>query len=414
MVETKTDLSWSSIDDFPANSTDPVLTMYRPCPVCGGRCYQTLLVLDDFQFFSDASDIPKRTKIQNVQCSKCDTIYLNPCYTMEGFACLFSEAGQSYGSTEGRPGEQFEWLSERQLLGSGKAFLDVGCYDGRFLSGLPDHLQRIGVDIDKPSIESGNKRFGGIGIQLIHGALEKFVCPVAPDVISMFHVLEHLANPLDVLRHLREISHSGTRLIVEVPVLQHGKTNDINGFFSVQHMTHFSLNSINQILMRAGWGAVESKQMPDYNGHRILLKPVKPLLEIDGDVDDRPLAFDYLSAWYKNLAEIDKKMKSWPKSSKAVLWGGGLHTEFLYQVTTFFRLYPDRKYIIVDSDPLKKGKTWRGVSIYAPDVLSSLSWDDCRLVPSSYGSQKSIQAAARENGVPETNIDPIYEKIRVY
>jgi SAM-dependent methyltransferase len=414
MVKTKTDFSWSLIDSFSANSTDPVLTMYRPCPVCGGHSYQTLLILDDFQFFSDAPDIPKRTKIQDVQCSKCNAIYLNPCYSAEGFACLFSEAGQSYGSTEGRPLEQVEWLKERQLLGSGKVFLDVGCYDGRFLSRLPDHLQRIGVDIDKPSIESGNKKFGDIGIQLIHGPLEKFNCPIPPDVISMFHVLEHLANPLEVLRHLREISHPETRLIVEVPVLQHGKTNDINGFFSVQHMTHFSLNSLNQLLLRAGWGTVESKQMPDYNGHRLMLEPVPPLLEIEGDVDDRTSAFEYLAAWYKNLAEINIKMKSWLKSSKAVLWGGGMHSEFLYQVTTFFRLYPDRKYIIVDSDPLKQGKTWRGVPIHAPDVLNAISWDDCRLIPSTYGSQENILAAARGIGVPETNIDLIYDRIRVY
>jgi hypothetical protein len=49
---------------------------------------------------------------------------------MTGFNILFAEAGQSYGSTEGRPHEQTKWLADRGLLDEGKVFLDVGCYDG--------------------------------------------------------------------------------------------------------------------------------------------------------------------------------------------------------------------------------------------------------------------------------------------
>mgnify|MGYP000380287711 CR=1 FL=1 len=36
----------------------------------------------------------------------------------------------------------------------------------------------------------------------------------------MFHVLEHLPRPVEVLRKLRSIAEVSTRLVVEVPVLE--------------------------------------------------------------------------------------------------------------------------------------------------------------------------------------------------
>lgn len=224
-------LPWTRIDSFVGNKSNPALTTYRPCPICGSLHYRNILTFNDFQFFSDSTEYPKRTVIQNVQCQDCHAVYLNPCYTTIGFDYLFSEAGRSYGSTEGRPAEQREWLDKRNLLDEGTVFLDVGCYDGRLLSHLPKNIRRVGVDIDEPAIKQGQARYGSEGVELINGAFESFSCSVQPDVISMFHVLEHLANPYAVLKHLRLMSHAETRLVVEVPIIEFGKTNDINGFF---------------------------------------------------------------------------------------------------------------------------------------------------------------------------------------
>ena len=69
----------------------------------------------------------------------------------------------------------------------------------------------------------------------------------------MFHVLEHLADPYKTLRNLRQNSHAETRLVIEVPVIEKGFTNDLNGFLSIQHATHFSFNSLKLIMERAGW-----------------------------------------------------------------------------------------------------------------------------------------------------------------
>ena len=410
----KSSLPWSRIDSFVGSHTHATLLNHRPCPICGNLDYRTLLVFDDFQFYTDSAEEPKRARIQEVQCKNCYGIYLNPCYSTTGFHFLFAEAGQSYGSTAGRPQEQIDWLSSRGLLDDGKAFLDAGCYEGRFLSLLPKGIRRLGIDIDAPAIARGQDRYGAAGIQLIHGAFETFHCPIAPDVISMFHVLEHLANPYEVLTHLRSISQGETRLVIEVPVIEHGATNDINGFLSVQHMTHFSLHSLAQLMHRTGWEILERQQMSDYNGHRILAKPGVASDCMSGSTSDRLRVLEYFEHWYRNLATVSRRIESWPKASRTVIWGGGAHSEFIYQVTSFFQLDPHHEYLVVDSDSLKQGKSWRGLSILSPEKLNNVDWDNCRLVISSYGGQERIAEIAEKIGVPHSLIHRFYDHVHAY
>jgi SAM-dependent methyltransferase len=407
-------LPWEKINSFVGNHSNPSLTMYRPCPICGDINFRTLLVFDDFQFYTDSVEKPKRAKIQEVQCCNCHGVYLNPCYSETGFHYLFSEAGQSYGSTEGRPQEQIDWFSNRGLLDKGKVFLDAGCYEGRFLSMLPNEVRRLGVDIDLHAIKRGQERYSPDGVELIHGSFETFQSPVAPDVISMFHVLEHLADPFAVLCHLRSIAHEISHLVIEVPIIEFGTTNDINGFLSVQHMTHFSYHSLGQLMNRAGWEILERQQMPDYNGHRILAKPSQLSNKVIGDASDRLKALEYLAHWYRNLADISALIKSWPKVSRAVIWGGGAHSEFIYQVTPLFSLVPECEFLIVDSDTIKQNKSWRGLSIHSPEILKNIDWSDCLLIISSYGGQENIATAAEKMGVPSSAVMRLYDHLQVY
>lgn len=97
---------------------------------------------------------------------------------------------------------------------------------------------------------------------------------------------------------------------------------------------------------------------------------------------------------------------------RCVIWGGGAHTEFLYQTTIFFQSSPDREYVLVDADPIKHGKSWRGIPIYPPSVLEQL--DPAPLLISSYGSQEEISQQALQLGVKKENLIKLYEEVRIY
>ena len=407
-------LRWSKVNSFNGNYTSPLLTYYRACPVCGGIESRLVCSLEDFQFYSDSADLPKRINIRQNQCAHCYAIFLNPCFSDLGYKILFAEAGQSYGSTAGRPQELVAWMSQRGLLHSGARVLDVGCYDGSFLAQLPDNLQRTGVDIDRQSIETGRSKFGDKGIELVCGEFANFQYSGSPDTITMFHVLEHLPNPVAALRKLRQIAHGNTRLVVEVPILEKGATNDINGFFSVQHTTHFSRTSFVNCLAISGWKVIDCIAQDTYNGFRIIAEPAEELVEIEGYIGDSNALNRYLSSWYRSLADVDEILVSLPDFAKCVIWGGGAHSEFLYQATSFFLANARREYMIVDRDPCKEGKSWRGIRIHSPEILQSMDLSETLLLISSYGNQEMIAREALALGVPEKNIVRLYQQTIAY
>ena len=132
------------------------------------------------------------------------------------------------------------------------------------------------------------------------------------------------------------------------------------------------------------------------------------------DLNATALAHEYFAAWHQALRSVERRLLWVEDTPRCILWGGGAHSEFLYQTTSFFQRSPRREYAIVDSDPLKKGKSWRGITISSPDSLREISWTDVCLVVSSYGSQPGIAKAAAALGVPPERILTLYESVRVH
>lgn len=408
-------LKWAAVNSFAGNFSSPALIWYRLCPVCGSIKHRVVSEFDDFQFFSDSICKPKRINIRQNQCLNCFALYMNPCYSGLAYQVLFEEAGQSYVSDgSNRHKEQIEWLRNRGLLKGKVMAMDVGCYDGRFLAQMPRNISKIGVDIDRAAIDSGRQKFAGANIEFICGDFETFQNNKPPDIITMFHVLEHLPRPLSVLTNLRKASKDSTKLILEVPILENGETNNINGFLSVQHMTHFSRSSLKNCLSQTGWQILEWDEQTGYNGSRVIAVPSYKATEINIDAHDIFLSLQCLSTWHKRLGDVELKLEACNKTNQFIIWGGGLHTEFLYQTTSFFHANPARRYLIVDSDTMKHGKSWRGIHIMLPGVLSGLSWAGKKLIISSYGNQKGIENSALEMGVPPECIVKLYDEVQVY
>ncbi|GIL41469.1 class I SAM-dependent methyltransferase [Roseiterribacter gracilis] len=405
-------LTFRPVDSVPVPAASDGLVAPRPCPVCNQQAGEPVTALHDFQFFSDDAKTRKRVLVQISVCRACDTTYTDPRYTADGFALLFAEAGQSYGSSEGRPHEQVGWLTERGLLPDGAAVLDVGCYMGRFLSLLPKTTERLGVDIDPLLIDKA--RAESPDIHFIAADFEKLTLDRRVDLITMFHVLEHVGEPVAVLRQLRALSHDGTRLVVEIPILENGRTNDLHGVFSMQHLTHFSRDSALRCFARAGWKLLEMQDCDGYNGTRFIAAPDSERAVTTRDAQARTILVDALSWMAESATQVERRVATVPQEGDLVVWGAGLHTELLYHRTSLFAGGTNRRFALIDSDKLKQGKTWRGIPIHAAEALADVDWTRTTLVISSYGGQESIAEAARARGVPGERIVKLYAQIQAY
>jgi SAM-dependent methyltransferase len=402
---------WKKIDNKKLNFTDLKLVRERSCPICGVADATEIMNMYDFQFFSDSLLVPKLVDIHNVQCNVCKALYMNPVYSDYGFKVLFAEMGCSYGAFEFRAGEQINWLINRDLLKPNTIFLDIGCYEGKFLSLLPNYIKGIGVDIDRLAIERGNKKYKKLN--LICSDFNTFLLPESPNIISMFHVLEHLTDPVDTLMHLRTLSTPETRLVVEVPILQNGLTNDVCGFMGVQHTTHFSKISLINAFNKSGWCIEESYMLDSYNGFRVLAKPsaLQELLPINQE--DKEQLSSYLKHRENSVFKINNIIEELKQVQNIVIWGGGLHTEFLFQMTSLFK-GKDNFFIIIDSDPIKQGTTYRGINITGPSILKKINWKTTKMLVSSYGTQYSIIKSALNLLVPKNRIVSLYNYLEIY
>jgi len=346
-----------------------------------------------------------------VQCLDCFGVYMNPVFTPEGFAVLFAEAGASYGSTSTRQTEQIGWLTDHGLLAPSTTLLDIGCYDGSFIGNLPAGIKGIGVDIDQPAIDRANDRYRvSTPHRFICADFERFEVGEDIDTITMFHVLEHLPQPVAVLRRLAALASSRTRLLVEVPIVEKVIFGDICGFVTVQHLTHFTKASLHNVLHAAGWHVVSSSEMEGYNGFRVVaeLAPRMICVPQRGDIG---LFLNYLRGWYGAVGEVEARL-SRVKASRCILRGGGLQTEYLYQLTSLFA--GERRFLIVDGDPMKQGKAWRGIPIVGPDCLTAMDWRDTQMVLSSYSHQDAMREEARAKGLPESAVVSLYDRIWRY
>jgi 2-polyprenyl-3-methyl-5-hydroxy-6-metoxy-1,4-benzoquinol methylase len=125
------------------------------------------------------------------------------------------------------PGERWEYGEVRRLIESTHAadqstvkVIDVGCGKGDFLRGLGSlsPKQKFALDLNEPAVEVCRQQ----GFQAFCGTMETaqkagFVGKRQFPVVTSFHCLEHVDNPLEFVRSVADITMSGGRIYLSTP-----------------------------------------------------------------------------------------------------------------------------------------------------------------------------------------------------
>lgn len=159
------------------------------------------------------------------------------------------------------------------LVGFNKRVLDVGCSTGYLARAMTEQGCVVsGIELDSEAGEVARPSLE----QLVIGDLEDPVTFAAFedgafDVVVFGDVLEHLRDPLTVLRQVPRVLRPAGSIVVSIPNIGHGDVRlallagqwryTSLGLLDETHLRFFTRESVSDLLRRAGFAAVEFRRV---------------------------------------------------------------------------------------------------------------------------------------------------------
>lgn len=202
------------------------------------------------------------------ECDRCGLVYLSSsAHIQEGHyeaSGMHGDAPPSMESwlreTESDDRRRFQMLSPLLV---NKTLLDFGCGCGGFLNlAQPVAANVTGVELERRVADYWGSRL------VIHPGLDQV--DETFDLVTAFHVVEHLDDPRGFLRQLGRRLAPGGRLVVEVPssddaLLTLYESSDFQRFtYWSQHLYLFNVQTFQLLAQQAGLRVVAVEQVQRY------------------------------------------------------------------------------------------------------------------------------------------------------
>ncbi len=180
---------------------------------------------------------------------------------MRGADAAFYEASTEYDEKW-----EFDVVSERlAVLGRHGALLDLGCGDGRFLSRVRGRFAPTGLDFNPEAVRAAR---AARGLQDVHAVALAELDRWAPDrrfeVVTAFHVLEHVEDPRAFLAHVARRLLPRGLLAVSVPNPDRWALRWIREAWDYppHHLTRWTAGALRGLLERQGFEVAEVRTEP--------------------------------------------------------------------------------------------------------------------------------------------------------
>jgi SAM-dependent methyltransferase len=387
------------------------------CNVCGQEAFKPVF-------------IDRKSGFSQGFCEECGLIYLTPRMDAGSRMQFYATYGQKYPESflidPKNPYRQiaatratfFEGFC-RDLVEKPASLLEVGCSYGFFLEelekkGLP--IRTHGLDPSRSEVEYA-RRVNGLAhvrtglIEDMNGGEEQY------DVIALFHVLEHLGDPMEALQAIHGALREGGLIWIEVPEASQlkGDVIEYQHFISCQHLYEFSLVTLKALLERAGFERVVHEEAPlgfflESNQRAIYRKrAVAGANSIGKDMRSET----YLSTFRDHVMDIKRDVQAWLdrqiRFGKPVfIYGGGFHTMGLLGLLEYTN---GSIRAILDDDEGKHGTTLEGLSIRSPSVLEEYA--DAAIIISTLVGEEKIARKLTGQERPGWDIKAIYRDIEL-
>jgi len=389
-------------------------SVVRPCPICGNTSGEVLhtqrFVLPEGHALSAGYDV--------VVCTQCGLGYADTFVSQrdyEEFYVRFSKYADNKTSTGG--GES-AWDAERLKVTAAEIgrvipdkcarIADIGCANGGLLRALHDlgYTNLCGLD---PSPACVTRIAEMPGVDAYIGSLAQIPPEAGPfDCLILSHVLEHVKDLQSAMIYLRPFLNRGACLYVETPDATRYADFVFAPFqdFNTEHINHFSLTSMANLLRRCGFtpvisGAKVILSAPDMPYPALFISAtladndVESASEMQNDTDLKQRLGDYIAISRRIMNEIETHLQRVLADAPEVLvWGTGQLAMKLLAETS---LADANIVAFVDGNPINQGRHLQGIPIIAPHQVEASARP---ILVTSTLHHRAIAQSIRQLGLP--------------
>lgn len=190
------------------------------------------------------------------ECESCRVLYMDPIDSALDDLCSEVVDQDYLASWEDRSQTFKDHLSMLKPYVSQGRLLDVGCYAGIFLEEAKQQgFQVSGIEPSKWAADYARSK---VNCEVYQGMFDSFAFPnaAAYDLITIWDVIEHLANPKKSIRKAFQLLRPGGYIAIT--------THDIQSIFARLlgsrypwlmrfHLVHFSPDTLSQMLISEGF-----------------------------------------------------------------------------------------------------------------------------------------------------------------
>lgn len=224
------------------------------CPLCG----QTPL----FPFLSCTDHLVSQEEFPLAECRSCGLILTErqpvdptPYYQSEEYLSHHPDQTSLFAWVY-RTLRRFNLRRKVQLVlrhTQGMKLLDYGCGTGEFLHAAAQHgFEIVGVEPDHKARELASSLTG----KRIRKRIEDLEAGERYDIITLWHVLEHIPDFMCILQELKARLNSGGMLLLALPNPDASEVADYQAFWAgfdvPRHLWHFRPRTVERLLHKAG------------------------------------------------------------------------------------------------------------------------------------------------------------------
>lgn len=231
------------------------------CPSCNHPQFDNYLICQDYTVTNESFAL--------VKCTKCELVFTNPrpkddelgkYYQSEEYIS-HTDKGNSLINVLYKLVRSYTLSQKRKLINSYNSngtVLDYGCGTGNFLKALQKKGRLVyGIEPDAKARKIVSDKL----TSKIHSSIQEIQGDTKFDVVTAWHVIEHVSNLKETLKDIRKKINKGGYFIVAVPNLKSFDSTYYGEHWAAydvpRHLYHFSQSSFKNLAEKTKFKLVD-------------------------------------------------------------------------------------------------------------------------------------------------------------